>query len=62
MINMQKAPGGGVIIGEDEYDELQRKAAILDGLEALGVDNWNGYSDGHKWARENYPELFEGED
>lgn len=59
---MQKAPGGGIIIDEAEYNELLRKEAILDGLEALGVDNWNGYSEGISYAKENNPELFEEED
>lgn len=59
---MQKAPGGGIIIGEDEYEELQRKSAILDGLEALGVDNWEGYSEGIKYAKGNNPDLFDEED
>lgn len=59
---MQKASGSGVIIAEEEYRELLRKEAVLEGLEVLGVDNWNGYSEGIDYAKENNPELFEGEE
>ena len=34
-----------VTISRKEYDQLQKDAAMLNALEAGGVDNWEGYSE-----------------
>lgn len=34
-----------VTIPESEYDQLMRDADKLSCLEAMGVDNWQGYDD-----------------
>ena len=38
------------------YDQLQKDAHMLNALEACGVDNWEGYSDAHKYLREQQEE------
>lgn len=51
-----------VTIDIEEYNSLKRGEAILIGLDAYGVDNWHGYSDGYQYAKDNNPELFNEED
>jgi len=45
-----------VTISRKEYDQLQKDAGMLNALEACGVDNWEGYSDAHKYLREQQEE------
>lgn len=44
------------------YLELLRTEANLAGLEALGVDNWQGYCEGLQLARRENKDIFDGED
>lgn len=41
-----------VTISRKEYDQLQKDADMLNALEACGVDNWEGYSEAHKYLQE----------
>ncbi|GHX89588.1 Phage-related protein [Vibrio cholerae] len=41
----QTEPEQTITIAKSEYDELLRKADLLDALYAAGVDNWDGYSE-----------------
>ena len=41
-----------VTISRKEYDQLQKDAAMLNALENCGVDNWEGYSEAHRYLRE----------
>lgn len=40
-----------VTISRKEYDQLQKDADMLCALEACGVDNWEGYSEAHRYLR-----------
>ena len=41
-----------VTISRKKYDQLQRDSDMLNALEACGVDNWEGYSDAHKYREQ----------
>lgn len=41
-----------ITVAKSEYDELLRKADLLDALYAAGVDNWDGYSEAMKMIAE----------
>ena len=45
-----------VTISRKEYDQLQKDADMLNALEAGGVDNWEGYSEAHRYLREQAEE------
>lgn len=45
-----------VTITMEEYKDLLESQALLDALEAYGVDNWSGYSDA---VAEFYGEIDE---
>lgn len=34
-----------ITISKHEYKQLLKKEALLDSLEAAGVDNWSGYDE-----------------
>lgn len=42
-----------ITITMDEYNELTEKAALLDALQAAGVDNWDGYPEAIDMMRDN---------
>lgn len=49
-----KVPGVEVVtISKDEYEQLLEDSSFLQCLEAVGVDNWEGYEE----AREMYKEC-----
>ena len=48
-----------VTISRQEYETLTKDAALLNALEACGVDNWNGYSDARRYLREQQEEEDE---
>lgn len=43
-----------ISISEDEYDALLRDSILLNCLQMMGVDNWDGYDD----AIEQYQEIL----
>ena len=43
-----------ISISEDEYDALLRDSILLNCLQTMGVDNWDGYDD----AIEQYQEIL----
>ena len=45
-----------VTISRKEYEQLQKDTNMLNALEACGVDNWEGYSEAHKYLREQEEE------
>lgn len=49
-----------VTISKKEYEDLLRSQAMLDTLEAHGVDNWEWYGDAmQEYYRKWEPDLFE---
>lgn len=44
--------GETVIVPKDEYRQLVFNSHLVDCLEELGVDNWQGYGDAYKNAEE----------
>lgn len=46
-----------VTITQEQFDRLVADASFLDALEALGVDNWDGYGD----ARRMVDDFFDPE-
>ena len=47
-----------ISISEDEYDALLRDSILLNCLQMMGVDNWDGYDD----AIEQYQEIVQEEE
>ena len=45
-----------VTISTQEYETLKKDSALLNALEACGVDNWHGYSDARRYLREQQEE------
>ncbi len=43
-----------ISISEEEYDALLRDSILLNCLQMMGVDNWDGYDD----AIEQYQEIL----
>ena len=43
-----------ISISEDEYDSLLKDSILLNCLQMMGVDNWDGYGD----AIEQYQEIL----
>lgn len=43
-------------ISTQEYETLKKDSALLNALEACGVDNWHGYSDARRYLREQQEE------
>ncbi len=46
-------PEGTITISLTEYNKLHEKAALLEALQAAGVDNWDGYSIAIDMLRDN---------
>lgn len=42
-----------VTITKKEYNSLLEDAAFLSALQAMGVDNWQGYDEARAYLREN---------
>lgn len=49
----EQEPEETITIGLTEYNELREKAALLEALQAAGVDNWDGYPDAIDMLRDN---------
>ena len=45
-----------VTISRKEYDQLKKDTDMLNALKACVVDNWEGYSEAHKYLREQEEE------
>ncbi len=45
-----------VTISTQEYETLKKDSDLLNALEACGVDNWEHYSEAHKYLREQEDE------
>ena len=52
--------GETVIVPKDEYRQLVFNAHLVDCLEELGVDNWQGYGDAYKNAEQRM-EAFDND-
>lgn len=42
-----------VVIKRSEYERLLKNSEVLDALESMGVDNWEGYGDAMRSLRKN---------
>lgn len=51
-----------VMIDRAELRSLQRDRVMLEALEAIGVDNWEGWSDSLDLARQWNKDRFGSED
>lgn len=49
--------GETVIVPKDEYRQLVFNAHLVDCLEEMGVDNWQGYGDAYKMAEERMKDF-----
>ena len=47
-----------ISISEEEYDSLLKDSILLNCLQMMGVDNWDGYGD----AIEQYQEIVQEEE
>ena len=47
-----------ISISEEEYDSLLKDSILLNCLQMMGVDNWDGYDD----AIEQYQEIVQEEE
>ena len=47
-----------ISISEEEYDSLLKDSTLLNCLQMMGVDNWDGYDE----AIEQYNEIMEQEE
>ena len=47
-----------ISISEEEYDSLLKDSILLNCLQMMGVDNWDGYGD----AIEQYQEILQQEE
>jgi hypothetical protein len=47
-----------ISISEEEYDSLLKDSILLNCLQMMGVDNWDGYDE----AIEQYNEIMEQEE
>jgi hypothetical protein len=47
-----------ISISEEEYDSLLKDSILLNCLQMMGVDNWDGYDE----AIEQYNEILEQEE
>ena len=47
-----------ITISEEEYDSLLKDSILLNCLQMMGVDNWDGYDE----AIEQYNEILEQEE
>ena len=47
-----------ITISEEEYDSLLKDSILLNCLQMMGVDNWDGYDD----AIEQYQEIVQEEE
>ena len=47
-----------ITISEEEYDSLLKDSILLNCLQMMGVDNWDGYDE----AIEQYNEIMEQEE
>ena len=45
-----------VTITKKEYERLQKSEDILEGLRAVGLDNWHGYDDAMAMHYELFPD------
>ena len=43
-------------ITQERLEELEKAETFLEALQAVGVDNWDGYDDAIDVFRETYPE------
>lgn len=48
-----------VTISVVDYDRMRRAQIMLQSLEAIGVDGWEGYEALHSDMKEHFPEEYE---